>query len=247
MGNILVTGASRGIGAATAKMLAARGHNVCVNYHKQKRKAEHLVAQIQQLGVGAIAVQADVSQEQEVLALFQCMDEQLGPITGLVNNAGMLLPQMPVEQMDAQRINQLLTTNVTSYFLCCREAIKRMALKHGGQGGAIVNVSSAASRLGAAGEYVDYAATKGAIDTLTIGLSKEVALESIRVNCVRPGFIATDMHADGGEPNRIERVKNAIPMGRGGQPDEVASAIVWLLSDEASYVTGSFTDIAGGR
>ncbi len=233
MGNILVTGASRGIGAATAKMLAARGHNVCVNYHKQKRKAEQL--------------QADVSQEQEVLALFQCMDEQLGPITGLVNNAGMLLPQMPVEQMDAQRINQLLTTNVTSYFLCCREAIKRMALKHGGQGGAIVNVSSAASRLGAAGEYVDYAATKGAIDTLTIGLSKEVALESIRVNCVRPGFIATDMHADGGEPNRIERVKNAIPMGRGGQPDEVASAIVWLLSDEASYVTGSFTDIAGGR
>jgi NAD(P)-dependent dehydrogenase (short-subunit alcohol dehydrogenase family) len=247
MGNILVTGASRGIGAATAKMLAARGHNVCVNYHKQKRKAEQLVTQIQQLGVGAIAVQADVSQEQEVLALFQCMDEQLGPITGLVNNAGMLLPQMPVEQMDAQRINQLLTTNVTSYFLCCREAIKRMALKHGGQGGAIVNVSSAASRLGAAGEYVDYAATKGAIDTLTIGLSKEVALESIRVNCVRPGFIATDMHADGGEPNRIERVKNAIPMGRGGQPDEVASAIVWLLSDEASYVTGSFTDIAGGR
>jgi NAD(P)-dependent dehydrogenase (short-subunit alcohol dehydrogenase family) len=247
MGNILITGASRGIGAATAKMLAARGHNVCVNYHKQKRKAEHLVAQIQQLGVSAIAVQADVSQEQEVLALFKCMDEQLGPITGLVNNAGMLLPQMPVEQMDAQRINQLLTTNVTSYFLCCRGAIKRMALKHGGQGGAIVNVSSAASRLGAAGEYVDYAASKGAIDTLTIGLSKEVAREAIRVNCVRPGFIATDMHADGGEPNRIERVKSTIPMGRGGQPDEVANAIVWLLSEEASYVTGSFTDIAGGR
>jgi len=247
MGNILITGASRGIGAATAKMLAASGHNVCVNYHQQKHKAEQLVAQIQQLGVAAIAVQADVSQEQEVLALFKCMDEQLGPITGLVNNAGMLLPQMPVEQMDAQRINQLLTTNVTSYFLCCREAIKRMALKHGGQGGAIVNVSSAASRLGAAGEYVDYAASKGAIDTLTIGLSKEVAREAIRVNCVRPGFIATDMHADGGEPNRIERVKNAIPMGRGGQPDEVANAIVWLLSDQASYVTGSFTDIAGGR
>ncbi|HCH32841.1 MAG TPA: short chain dehydrogenase [Oceanospirillaceae bacterium] len=247
MGNILITGASRGIGAATAIMLAAKGHNVCVNYHKQQHKAEQLVAQMQQLGVGAIAVQADVSQEQEVLALFKCMDEQLGPITGLVNNAGMLLPQMPVEQMDAERINQLLTTNVTSYFLCCREAIKRMALKYGGQGGAIVNVSSAASRLGAAGEYVDYAASKGAIDTLTIGLSKEVAREAIRVNCVRPGFIATDMHADGGEPNRIERVKNAIPMGRGGQPDEVANAIVWLLSDQASYVTGSFTDIAGGR
>ena len=247
MGNILITGASRGIGAATARVLAAKGHNLCINYHKQKDKADWLVEQLQTQGVKAIAVKADVSQEQQVVDLFNTIDERLGPLTGLVNNAGILLPQMPVEQMDAERINRLLTTNVTSYFLCSREAIKRMALKHGGQGGAIVNVSSAASRLGSAFEYVDYAASKGAIDTLTIGLSKEVARESIRVNCVRPGFIATDMHADGGEPNRIERVKGTIPMGRSGRPEEVANAIAWLLSEEASYVTGSFTEITGGR
>jgi NAD(P)-dependent dehydrogenase (short-subunit alcohol dehydrogenase family) len=247
MGNILVTGASRGIGAATARVLAAKGHNLCINYHKQKHKADQLVEQLQTQGVKAIAVQADVSQEQQVVNLFRAMDEQLGPLTGLVNNAGILLPQMPVEQMDAERINRLLTTNVTSYFLCCREAIKRMALKNGGQGGAIVNVSSAAARLGSAFEYVDYAASKGAIDTLTRGLSIEVAKQGIRVNCVRPGFIATDMHADGGEPNRIERVRSFIPMGRGGEPEEVANAIAWLLSEDASYVTGSFTDIAGGR
>jgi len=241
MGNILITGASRGIGAATARVLAVKGHNLCINYHKQKDRADQLVEQLQTQGVKAIAVQADVSQEQQV------MDERLGPITGLVNNAGILLPQMLVEQMDAERINRLLTTNVTSYFLCCKEAIKRMALKHGGQGGAIVNVSSAAARLGSAFEYVDYAATKGAIDTLTRGLSIEVAQEGIRVNCVRPGFIVTDMHADGGEPNRIERVRGSIPMGRGGEPAEVANAIAWLLSEEASYVTGSFTEITGGR
>jgi len=247
MDNILITGGSRGIGAATARVLAAKGYNVCINYHKQKHAADLLVADLLRLGVKAIAVQADVSQEQQVVNLFNTMDEQLGPLTGLVNNAGILLPQMPVEQMDAQRINRLLTTNVTSYFLCCKEAIKRMALKNGGQGGAIVNVSSAAARLGSAFEYVDYAATKGAIDTLTKGLSIEVAKEAIRVNCVRPGFIATNMHADGGEPNRLERIKSTIPMGRGGEPEEVAQAIAWLLSTEASYVTGSFTEIAGGR
>jgi len=247
MDNILITGGSRGIGAATARVLAAKGYNVCINYHKQKHAADLLVADLLRLGVKAIAVQADVSQEQQVVNLFKTMDEQLGPLTGLVNNAGILLPQMPVEQMDAQRINRLLTTNVTSYFLCCKEAIKRMALKNGGQGGAIVNVSSAAARLGSAFEYVDYAATKGAIDTLTKGLSIEVAKEAIRVNCVRPGFIATNMHADGGEPNRLERIKSTIPMGRGGEPEEVAQAIAWLLSTEASYVTGSFTEIAGGR
>ena len=247
MGNILITGASRGIGAATARVLAVKGHNLCINYHKHKDRADQLVEQLQTQGVKAIAVQADVSQEQQVVDLFNTMDERLGPITGLVNNAGILLPQMLVEQMDAERINRLLTTNVTSYFLCCKEAIKRMALKHGGQGGAIVNVSSAAARLGSAFEYVDYAATKGAIDTLTRGLSIEVAQEGIRVNCVRPGFIVTDMHADGGEPNRIERVRGSIPMGRGGEPAEVANAIAWLLSEEASYVTGSFTEITGGR
>jgi|TARA_B110000503_G_scaffold40570_1_gene66669 NAD(P)-dependent dehydrogenase (short-subunit alcohol dehydrogenase family) len=247
MGNILITGASRGIGEATARVLAAKGHNVCINYHTQKDLAHQLVVDLTQQGVKAIAVQADVSQEQQVVDLFNTMDEQLGPLTGLVNNAGILLPQMLVEQMDAQRINQLLSTNVTSYFLCCKEAVKRMALKHGGQGGAIVNVSSAAARLGSAFEYVDYAASKGAIDTLTRGLSLEVAREAIRVNCVRPGFIATNMHTDGGEPNRIERIKPTIPMGRGGQPVEVANAVAWLLSAEASYVTGSFIEVAGGR
>lgn len=247
MDNVLITGGSRGIGAATARVLAAKGYNLCINYHKQKQQADQLVAKLISQGVKAIAVQADVSQEQQVEDLFNTMDEQLGPLTGLVNNAGILLPQMPVEQMDAQRINRLLTTNVTSYFLCCKQAIKRMALKNGGQGGAIVNVSSAAARLGSAFEYVDYAATKGAIDTLTRGLSIEVAKQAIRVNCVRPGFIATGMHADGGEPNRLERVRPSIPMGRGGEPEEVANAIAWLLSKEASYVTGSFTEIAGGR
>jgi len=247
MGNILITGASRGIGAATARLLASKGHNVCVNYKTNAALAQELVQEAKKLGVNAIAVQADVCQEDQVVALFATIDEQLGPVTGLVNNAGILLPQMPLEEMSAARINTLLTTNVTSYFLCCREAIKRMALKHGGQGGAIVNVSSAAARIGGAFEYIDYAASKGAIDTLTRGLSVEVAQQGIRVNCVRPGFIATDMHADGGEPNRIERVKGAIPMRRVGQPEEVASAIAWLLSDQASYITGSFTDIAGGR
>lgn len=247
MGNILITGASRGIGAATARLLASKGHHVCVNYKTNDVLAQELVQEVKKLGVNAIAVQADVSQEDQVVALFATIDEQLGPVTGLVNNAGILLPQMPLEEMSAARINTLLTTNVTSYFLCCREAIKRMALKHGGQGGAIVNVSSAAARIGGAFESIDYAASKGAIDTLTRGLSVEVAQQDIRVNCVRPGFIATDMHADGGEPNRIERVKGVIPMRRGGQPEEVATAIAWLLSDEASYITGSFTDIAGGR
>lgn len=246
MANILITGASRGIGAATAHLLAAKGYNLCINYHQQKHQAEQLVAQLNQQGVKAIAVQADVSQEQQVVALFNTIDEQLGALTELVNNAGILLPQMRVEQMDAARINQLLTTNVTSYFLCSKEAIKRMALKNGGQGGAIVNVSSAAARLGAAFEYVDYAASKGAIDTFTRGLSIELALEGIRVNCVRPGLIATDMHADGGEANRLDRLKGSIPMGRGGEPEEVAQAIAWLLSADASYVTGSFIDVAGG-
>ena len=175
------------------------------------------------------------------------MDSQLGSLTALVNNAGILRPQMRVEDMSAARINEILTTNVTSAFLCSKQAIKRMSKKHGGTGGTIVNVSSAASRIGSAGEYVDYAASKGAIDTLTRGLALEVANEGIRVNCVRPGFIYTDMHTDGGEPNRVERLEASIPLQRGGTPEEVANSIAWLLSDEASYVTGSFIDAAGGR
>lgn len=239
---VLVTGGSRGIGAATAKHLASLGYVVCVNYISNKIEANNVVNEIVNNGGKAIAVQADVANEDDVIRLFKCIDTCLGGITHLVNNAGILLPQMRVSEMSAQRINKMLTTNVTSYFLCCREAIKRMQ-----NGGAIVNVSSAASRLGSPFEYVDYAASKGAIDTLTIGLSLEVAADNIRVNCVRPGFIETNMHADGGLPDRIERVKNIIPLQRGGKPEEVAASIAFLLSNEAAYITGTFIDLAGGK
>lgn len=241
--NVLITGGSRGIGAATARYLAGQGYHLCLNYRHDKASADALVAEIQeQHSVTCIAVQADVSVEAEVVRLFEEMDERLGRITHLVNNAGILQPQMRVLEMSAERINKTLITNVTSYFLCCREAVRRMT-----GGGAIVNVSSAAARLGSAGEYVDYAASKGAIDVLIKGLSLEVATQGIRVNGVRPGFIYTDMHTDGGEPGRVDRIKSQIPLQRGGQPTEVAAAIAWLLSDEASYATGTFIDVAGGR
>lgn len=243
----LITGASRGIGAATAKVLAQQGYDICVNYKSNAKAADQLVVELTAAGVRAIAVQADISQEADVERLFTTLDQQLGPITALVNNAGILRPQSRVEDLTAERINQLLTTNVTGYFLCSREAIKRMSTKHGGQGGSIVNVSSVAARTGSPHEYIDYAATKGAIDTLTTGLSLEVADEGIRVNGVRPGFIYTDMHTDGGEPGRVDRLSPVIPMKRGGQPEEVAEAIAWLLSDAASYSTGSFIDLAGGK
>lgn len=244
---IVITGASRGIGAATARLAAARGYAVCVNYLKNRAAAEAVAAEITSAGGRAIAVAADVAVESGVLDLFETVDRELGRLSALVNNAGILEAQMRVEDMDAARLARIFTANVTSCFLCAREAVRRMSTKHGGSGGAIVNVSSAASRLGSAGEYVDYAASKGAIDTLTIGLSREVAEEGIRVNAVRPGFIYTDIHASGGEPARVDRVKEFVPMKRGGQPEEVAHAILWLLSDEASYATGSFIDLAGGR
>ena len=244
---ILITGSSRGIGAATARLAAERGYAVCVNYLANQPAAQAVVAEITAKGGSAIAVQADVSQEADVIGLFAAVDRQLGALSALVNNAGTLETQMRVDEMDAARINRILTTNVTSYFLCAREAVRRMSTRYGGSGGAIVNVSSGASRLGSAGEYVDYAASKGAIDTLTIGLSREVATEGIRVNAVRPGFIYTDIHALGGEPGRVDRVKAVVPMQRGGQPIEVAHAILWLLSDEASYATGTFIDLAGGK
>jgi len=241
--HVLITGGSRGIGAATARYLAGQGYNLCINYRCDRQAADALVAEIKaNFAVSCIAVQADISIEAEVVHLFEEMDERLGVITHLVNNAGILQPQMKVMEMSAERINKTLTTNVTGYFLCCREAVRRMAV-----GSAIVNVSSAAARLGSAGEYVDYAASKGAIDVLTKGLSLEVAAKGIRVNGVRPGFIYTEMHADGGEPDRVDRVKDLIPLQRGGQPAEVAAAIAWLLSDEASYATGTFIDLAGGR
>ncbi len=240
---VLITGGGRGIGAATAIYLAARGYGICINYHSKEKTAEALVARIkEEFSVPCIAIRADVSQEEQVVKLFAEMDEVLGPITHLVNNVGILFKQMKVSEMDAERINRTLITNVTSYFLCSREAIKRME-----PGCAIVNVSSVASRTGSPGEYVDYAASKGAVDTFTRGLSLELAPKGIRVNCVRPGFIYTDIHGDGGEPGRVDRVSPQIPMLRGGQPEEVASAIGWLLSDDASYVTGSFIDLAGGR
>ena len=244
---ILITGSSRGIGAATARLAAERGYAVCVNYLANQPAAQAVVAEITAKGGSAIAVQADVSQEADVIGLFAAVDRQLGALSALVNNAGTLETQMRVDEMDAARINRILTTNVTSYFLCAREAVRRMSTRYGGNGGAIVNVSSVASRLGSAGEYVDYAASKGAVDTLTIGLSREVATEGIRVNAVRPGFIYTDIHADGGEPGRVDRVKAVVPMQRGGHPIEVAQAILWLLSDEASYATGTFIDLAGGK
>jgi NAD(P)-dependent dehydrogenase (short-subunit alcohol dehydrogenase family) len=244
---IVITGASRGIGAATARLAGARGYAVCVNYLKNRAAAEDVVAEIEAGGGRAIAVAADVAAEAQVVELFETVDRRLGPLTALVNNAGILETQMRVEDMDAARLTRVFAANVTSCFLCSREAVRRMSARHGGSGGAIVNVSSAAARLGSAGEYVDYAASKGAVDTLTLGLAREVATEGIRVNAVRPGIIYTDIHASGGEPGRVDRVKEGVPMKRGGQPEEVATAILWLLSDEASYATGTFIDLAGGR
>ena len=243
----LVTGGSRGIGRATALLLAQEGYTVAVNYQQNLHAAQEVMNLITQAGGKAFVLQADISDENQVVATFTAIDQHDEPLAALVNNAGILFTQCTVENLTAERINRVLSTNVTGYFLCCREAVKRMALKNGGSGGAIVNVSSVASRLGSPGEYVDYAASKGAIDTLTTGLSLEVAAQGIRVNCVRPGFIYTEMHASGGEPGRVDRVKSNIPMQRGGQAEEVAQAIVWLLSDKASYVTGSFIDLAGGK
>ena len=244
---LVVTGGSRGIGAATALLAAQRGYAVCVNYRQNLAAAERVVKTIEAMGARAVAVSGDVGVEAEAVRLFETCDEVLGCPVGLVNNAGILETQMRVEAMDAARLHRIFATNVIGSFVCAREAVRRMSTKRGGAGGAIVNVSSGASRLGSPGEYVDYAASKGAIDTLTIGLAREVAEEGIRVNAVRAGFIYTEIHASGGEPNRVERVKELVPMKRGGSVDEVARAILWLLSDEASYTTGSFIDVAGGK
>jgi NAD(P)-dependent dehydrogenase (short-subunit alcohol dehydrogenase family) len=244
---LLVTGGSRGIGAATARLAAQRGYAVCVNYLGNRAAAEAVVADIGRAGGKAIAVAADVSSEPDVIRMFETVDKSLGQLTALVNNAGTLEKQMRLEQMDAARLTRAFAVNVIGSFLCAREAVRRMSTKHGGSGGAIVNVSSGAARLGSPNEYVDYAACKGAIDTMTVGLAHEVAAEGIRVNAVRPGHIYTEFHALGGEPGRVDRVKQSVPMKRGGQPEEVANAIVWLLSDEASFSTGTFIDVTGGR
>lgn len=244
---VIITGGSRGIGAATARLAARRGYSVCVNFRRRAEAADRVVADIRRDGGRAIAAAADISAEDEVVALFEDCDRRLGPLTALVNNAGILESQTRLDGVDAARLQRIFATNVFGAFICAREAVRRMSTKHGGAGGAIVNVSSAAARLGSPGEYVDYAASKGALDTFTIGLSREVADEGIRVNAVRPGFIYTEMHASGGEPDRVERVKAFVPMKRGGRAEEVAQAILWLLSEEASFVTGSFLDVAGGR
>jgi NAD(P)-dependent dehydrogenase (short-subunit alcohol dehydrogenase family) len=244
---MIVTGGGRGIGAATVRLAAEAGYAVCVNYRRDAASAEALAREIVAAGGRAIAVAADVALEADVLRLFETTDRELGRVTALVNNAGILEKQARLETIDAARLQRVLSANVIGSFLCAREAVRRMSTRHGGSGGAIVNVSSIAGRLGAPGEYIDYAASKGAVDTMTIGLSREVADEGIRVNCVRPGVIYTEIHASGGEPGRVDRVKDAVPMKRGGQPEEVARAILWLCSDAASYSTGAFIDVAGGR
>ena len=241
---MIVTGGGRGIGAATALLAAQRGYAVAINYLRNGETAEQVVRQI---GKAAIAVAGDVASEADVVRLFKTVDEKLGRVTALVNNAGIVDRGTRVEAMSAERIQRMLAVNVTGSFLGAREAVKRMSTRHGGKGGAIVNVSSVAARLGGAGEYVDYAASKGAIDTFTIGLAKELGAEGIRVNAVRPGVIRTEIHHTSGDPGRVQRIGDTAPLKRAGEPEEIARTIVWLASDEASYITGALLDVSGGR
>ncbi|WP_027891843.1 SDR family oxidoreductase [Calidithermus chliarophilus] len=244
---LTVTRCSRGIGAATARLAARQGYALALSYRENREAAEEVAAGIRAGGGEALALQADVSSEAQVLELFAAVDRAWGRLDALVNNAGILEAQMRLEAMSAERLQRVFATNVIGAMLCAREAVRRMSTRYGGQGGAIVNVSSAAARLGSAGEYVDYAASKGALDTFTLGLAKEVAAEGIRVNAVRPGLIHTDIHASGGEPGRVDRLAATVPMGRGGRAEEVAAAILWLLGEEAAYVTGALLDVSGGR
>jgi len=245
-GTLIVTGGGRGIGASIARLAARSGYSVCVNYFRNVVAAASVVDDILLEGGRTVAVQADVSCESDVLRLFRRASELLGPVCGLVNNAAVLEPQMRLEAMPAERMSRIFATNVMGTMLCSREAVRCMSTLRGGGGGSIVNLSSAASRYGSPGEYVDYAASKGAVDTFTLGLAREVAGEGIRVNAVRPGYVYTELHASGGEPGRVDRLKERVPMKRGAEPDEIARAVVWLLSAEASYVTGSILDVTGG-
>ena len=244
---LLVTGGSRGIGAATALRAAGAGWDVAVNYTRDAEAAQAVADGVRALGRRALVVQADVAEEAQVLAMFAAVDAGLGRLTGLVNNAGVVDMPQRVEDMSVARLQRMWAINLTGSFVCAREAVRRMSRRHGGSGGAIVNLSSAAARLGAPGQYVDYAASKGAIDTFTVGLAKELATEGVRVNAVRPGIIDTDIHASGGLPDRVAQMAPLVPMQRGGSADEVASAVVWLLSEEASYITGTMLDVTGGR
>jgi NAD(P)-dependent dehydrogenase (short-subunit alcohol dehydrogenase family) len=239
---MIVTGGGRGIGAATARLAARQGYRVCVNYARDRASAETLAREIE-----GIAVQADVAVESQVMNLFEETDRRLGRLSVLVNNAGIVERAARVEELSLERIERMFAVNVTGSLLCAREAVKRMSTRHGGKGGSIVNLSSVASRIGAPGQYVDYAAAKGAIDVFTLGLSKEVGAEGIRVNAVRPGVVRTEIHASGGDPGRAERIGATAPLGRAGEPEEIAKAILWLASDEASYVSGAILDVAGGR
>lgn len=244
---MLITGGSRGIGAACAVMAAQRGYTVAFTYRSNQAAAQQVLADINNAGAQGLAISADVANEADILRSFQQIDHELGPLSVLVNNAGILETQKRLEDFDLARLQRVFATNVFGSLLCAREAVRRMSNRHGGKGGAIINLSSAAARLGAPNEYIDYAASKGAIDSFTVGLAKEVAAEGIRVNAVRPGVIATEIHASGGEPGRVERVRESIPLQRGGSAQEVAEAILWLASEQASYVTGSILDVTGGR
>jgi len=244
---MLVTGAGRGIGRAVAEKAASRGYDLCLNYRSDKKAANELAQSLASLPIKVSVVQADVSVEEDVLKLFQTIDTELGTLDCLINNAGILFGSQRLEDFSADRITRIFDTNVTGAILCAREAVKRMSTRHGGRGGNIVNISSIAALQGAPNEYIDYAASKGAIDSMTIGLAKEVAADGIRVNAVRPGLIYTDIHASGGEPERVDRLKSAVPLQRGGSAEEVANAVLWLASEEASYVTATFINVSGGR
>jgi NAD(P)-dependent dehydrogenase (short-subunit alcohol dehydrogenase family) len=244
---MLVTGGSRGIGAATVLLAASRGWRVAFSYKDNAEAANTVVAKAKSLGAEVIALQADVSNESDVVQMFATVEQKLGSLSALINNAGMLEQQMRLDQMDLGRWQRVFSANVFGSFLCAKQAVLRMSTKHGGKGGVIVNVSSAASRLGSPNEFVDYAAAKGAVDSMTIGLAKELATEGIRVNAVRPGLIYTDIHASAGDPGRVDRVKAGVPMQRGGTAEEVAETILWLASPESAYVTGTLLDVTGGR
>jgi NAD(P)-dependent dehydrogenase (short-subunit alcohol dehydrogenase family) len=244
---LLVTGGSRGIGAATAKLAALNGWRVAVNYVRDQQSAGKVVAAIEDQGGEAFAIQGDVGSEPDIMAMFEAVDRRFGSLEGLVNNAGVVDVAARVDEMSLERLERMMRINVTGSFLCAREAVKRMSTKHGGEGGAIVNLSSAAAPLGAPGQYVDYAAAKGAIDVLTLGLSREVAEEGIRVNAVRPGIIDTEIHASGGQPDRVAQMRGVVPMKREGTVEEVAQAILWLLSEDSSYTTGAVINVTGGR